>query len=323
VRLYNPLAKAATFAGLLLPEATYRTRRIAFNLRPMMTRLLCLAACFLAFSQLSAQDKPAYALYNAKGKATSYAQMLKAMQGADVVLFGELHDNPIVHWLQYESTKALIRSRNGQVVLGAEMFEADVQAQLNRFLAKDTGLSEKDMMKICRAWPNYKTDYKPLVELAQENKLPFIATNIARRYASVVYRGGFEALDTLPEAMKQTIAPLPVSYDSTLPGYRDIFMAVGGHGTPNLPKAQAIKDATMGWFIAQHSQPGSLFIHYNGTYHSDNREGILWYLNRYKPGLKVVTISSRLQDQATPLQADNKGKADFTIIVPESMTRTY
>jgi uncharacterized iron-regulated protein len=289
----------------------------------MMTRLRFLAVFFLLCSQLSAQDKPAYALYNAKGKATTYAQMLKTMQGADVVLFGELHDNPIVHWLQYESTKSLIQSLNGKVVLGAEMFEADVQAQLNRFLAKDTGLSEKDMMKICRAWPNYRTDYKPLVELAQENKLPFIATNIARRYAGIVYRGGFEALDTLPAAVKETIAPLPVAYDSTLPGYRDIFMAVGGHGKPNLPKAQAIKDATMGWFIAKNYQPGSLFIHYNGTYHSDQYEGILWYLNRYKPGLKVVTISSRMQDQATPLQADNKGKADFTIVVPESMTRTY
>ena len=289
----------------------------------MTARFSFFLSVFLAAASIAAQDQPAYTLYNAKGKATSYAQMLKAMQGADVVLFGELHDNPIVHWLQYESTKSLIQKLNGKVVLGAEMFEADVQAQLNRFLAKDTGLSEKDMMKICRAWPNYKTDYKPLVELAQENKLPFIATNIARRYASVVYRGGFEALDTLPAAVKETIAPLPVAYDSTLPGYRDIFMAVGGHGTPNLPKAQAIKDATMGWFIAKNHQPGSLFIHYNGTYHSDNREGILWYLNRYKPGLKVVTISSRMQDKAIPLQADNKGKADFTIVVPESMTRTY
>lgn len=290
----------------------------------MIARFSIFISLFLAATSLGAQDQPAYTIYNAKGKTSNYGQMLKAMQGADVVLFGELHDNPIVHWLQYETTRSLIASKGAaKVRLGAEMFEADVQQDLNRYLAGDTTLSEKDMLKICRAWPNYKTDYKPLVELARENRIPFVASNIPRRYAGIVYRGGFEALDTLPAAKKAHVAPLPVAYDSTLPGYRDIFLAVGGHGTPNLPKAQAIKDATMGWFIAQNLQPGGVFIHYNGTYHSDNHEGILWYLNRYKPGLKVVTISSQMQEKTAPLKKENLGKGDFVIVVPESMTRTY
>jgi uncharacterized iron-regulated protein len=291
----------------------------------MTARFSLFLSVFLAAISLAAQDKPAYTIYNAKGKTSNYSKMLKAMQGAHVVLFGELHDNPIVHWLQYETTRSLIATKGARYVrLGAEMFEADVQQDLNRYLHGDTTLSEKDMMKICRAWPNYKTDYKPLVELARENRIPFVASNIPRRYAGIVYRGGFEALDTLPAAMKAHIAPLPIAYDSTLPGYRDIFMAVGGHGTPNLPRAQAIKDATMGWFIATNLQPGGLFIHYNGTYHSDNYEGILWYLNRYQPGrLKVVTISSQMQEKTAPLKKENLGKADFVIVVPESMTRTY
>jgi len=92
---------------------------------------------------------------------------------------------------------------------------------------------------------------------------------------------------------------------------------------PICQRAQAIKDATMGWFVAQNLQAGGLFIHYNGTYHSDNYEGILWYLNRYKPGLKVVTISSQMQEKTAPLKKENLGKADFVIVVPESMTRTY
>lgn len=289
-----------------------------------MKPLLSFVLSVLLIGNSSAQDKPAYALYNAKGKAVSYRDMIKALASADVVLFGELHDNPIVHWLEAETTRDLIAqcgTRN--IVLGAEMFESDVQATFNRFLAGDTSLSEKDMKKLCRAWPNYQTDYRPLVELAMEHKLPFVATNIPRKYAGTVYRGGFEALDTLPAVIKAQIAPLPVPYDSTLPGYKNIFMAVGGHGTPNLPKAQAIKDATMGWFITQNLPQGGLFIHYNGTYHSDNHEGIMWYLNQYKPGLKVVTISSQMQDNTTPLSSDHKGKGDFIIVVPERMTRTY
>lgn len=283
---------------------------------------ICLSLCWI--SGIAAQDKPAYALYNAKGKAVSYRDMVKTLATADVVLFGELHDNPIVHWLQAEATRDLIaQGNNRKVVLGAEMFEADVQGTFNRFLAGDTSLSEKDMKKLCRAWPNYQTDYRPLVELAMQHKLPFIATNIPRKYAGTVYRGGFEALDTLPASVKAFIAPAPVPYDSTLPGYKNIFMAVGGHGTPNLPKAQAIKDATMGWFITQNLPQGGLFIHYNGTYHSDNHEGIEWYLKQYKPGLKVVTISSQMQEQPAPLASEHKGKGDFIIIIPERMTRTY
>jgi hypothetical protein len=127
----------------------------------------------------------------------------------------------------------------------------------------------------------------------------------------------------LPAAIKALIAPLPVPYDSALNCYRNIFAAVGGHGTPNLPKAQAIKDATMAWFITQNHKPGSLFIHYNGTYHSDNHESIVWYLNRYKPGLKIVTISSQLQENIEKLDKEYIGKGDFILITPESMTRTY
>ena len=60
---------------------------------------------------VSSQNKPAYKLYNAKGHRISYKKMLKKMTKAQVVLFGEHHNNPIVHWLQYETTVALNKKR--------------------------------------------------------------------------------------------------------------------------------------------------------------------------------------------------------------------
>ena len=120
---------------------------------------------------------------------------------------------------------------------------------------------------------------KPLVDFAKENKLAFIATNIPRRYASLVSKKGFEALDNLTEEEKTWIAPLPILYDATLPGYVEMMKMMGDHTSPNMPKAQAIKDATMAYFIQKNLQPNSVFIHYNGTYHSDNFEGIYWYLS--------------------------------------------
>ena len=88
---------------------------------------------FLALSfSLLAIDKPAYVLYNAKGKKVAYEKMLKDLRGQDIVLIGELHNNPISHWLELEITQALAEQR--QLVLGAEMFERDNQLALTNYL---------------------------------------------------------------------------------------------------------------------------------------------------------------------------------------------
>ena len=222
-------------------------------------KILLLIFSTLHFSA-HAQEKPAYQLFSSKGKKAQYAQMVKAMQGADVVLFGEYHDNPIVHWLQLESTQDVFKVRPA-MVLGAEMFEADVQTVVDRYVFDS--MPEKEFNKTARPWPNHKTDYKPLLDFAREKRIPFIATNIPRKFASAVFRGGFEALDTLTALQKSWVATLPPLYDSTLPCYADIGKAVGMHGGPNLPKAQAIKDATMAHFIVKNYQPGIIFVKNN------------------------------------------------------------
>ena len=139
----------------------------------------------------------------------------------------------------------------------------------------------------------------------------------------MVAKGGFEKLDSLPANEKNWIAPLPIEYDAELPGYTKMLEMMGGHGGTNLPKAQAIKDATMAYFILTNLKTGSLFIHYNGAYHSDNYEGILWYLKRKQPGMKYTTISTVSQKNINSLLPENKGKADFIICVDEDMTNTY
>jgi uncharacterized iron-regulated protein len=96
----------------------------------------------------------------------------------------------------------------------------------------------------------------------------------------------------------------------------------GGHVTENLPKAQAVKDATMAHFIVQNLSKDKTLIHFNGTFHSDNFEGIVWYLNKYKPGLKIVTIASVEQDTIADVKDENKEKADFILVLPTSMTKT-
>ncbi len=266
-----------------------------------------------------AQDKPAYVLYNSKGKKASYASLIKQANTSDVVLFGEFHNNPISHWLQLAVTKDLHKTKN--LILGAEMFEADNQDALNKYLSGE--ITQKGLDTMARLWNNYKTDYAPLVNFAKENKLPFIATNIPRRYASMVNKKGFAVLDTLSNEAKACIAPLPMPYDSTLATYQNILKMMGDHATPNLVKAQATKDATMAHFIVKHHKKGNLFVHYNGAYHSDYYEGIGWYLKQYAPQLKVMTITTVSQKNLKKLDKEHIGKADFIICVDEDMTTTY
>ena len=208
------------------------------------------------------------------------------------------------------------------------MFETDNQLVIDEYFSDI--IKESSFEKEVRLWKNYMTDYKPLVSFAKQNGLKFVASNVPRRYASVVAAGGFEALKKLsPEALKY-IAPLPVDYDPELPCYKDMLSmdsSIGGgmenKVNENLPRAQAIKDATMARSIANSRRQGQTVIHYNGSYHSDRHMGIIWYLNKYNPGVKVTTITSVLQDDIGKMDDENKDQADFVIVIPSSMTRTY
>ncbi len=287
-------------------------------------------------------DKPAYRLYDAKIKAVSYEQLLRRAADADVVLFGELHNNPICHWLELQLAKDLAEQKKGQLVLGAEMFETDNQAALTDYVQGRS--SDKEFAAQARLWPNYDTDYKPLTTLARAQKLPFVATNIPRRYATLVARNGLSSLDTVSAATKRLIAPLPLTVDLTRPGYKAMMEMMGGsgHGSSGAPnphgsttdmaanfaRAQAIKDATMAYFILQNRKPGQTLLHINGDYHSKNFDGIVGYLRDMAgPSLKILTISSvDVPDPEKP-KADSETNlnqlADFVLAIPADMTKTY
>ncbi len=268
-------------------------------------------------------DKPAYRLFDQNGKNASYKDLLKEASKADIVFFGELHNNPICHWLEYELTADLYAARGKNLILGAEMFEADNQLIVNEYLA---GLiKDKSFEAEARLWPNYKTDYKPLLNFARDSSIAFIATNIPRRYAAMVNKSGFEALNTLDKEAYQFIAPLPLKYDSTLSCYADMYKMMGdspSHATSNLACAQNSKDATMAYFILKNFTKGKTFLHFDGSYHSDRFQSIIWHLKQADPSLKIVTISSVEQADMDELTKESEGLANFIIVVPESMTKT-
>lgn len=265
------------------------------------------------------QNDQAFQLYSKNGKKIKYAKMVSSLAEQQVVLFGELHDNPIAHWMQLELSKSLNNIK--PIVFGAEMIEADNQNELNQYLNGE--IDDKAFDSLARLWINYATDYAPLVEFAKKNKTPFIATNVPRSYASQVYKKGLESLSDLSENEKKWMAPLPIQYDATLSQYQAMLEMMGGHGGENFPKAQAIKDATMAHFIFINLPENGVFLHFNGSFHSNYYEGIYWYLKSMDSNLKIATINTILVDDIHHVSKDEFETADFILAVDSDMTSTY
>ena len=274
------------------------------------------------------KPKPAYQIFSGeKSKSINFDKMMKSMKDADVVFFGESHNNSICHWLQLQVLKSLAETTGKNVVVGAEMFEADDQLVLTEYV--NGIIKEEHFKREAKIWDNYKTDYAPIVNFAKAQNYSFIATNIPRRYARLVARSGLGALDKLDKEAKKYMAPLPIVVDYKLPGYVEMAKMMAGHsvhsigGAKNMIAAQAIKDATMAYFIHENLSDEKVIFHINGTLHSKNKEGIVHYLKKYRPGLKIVTITTVEQDEIYELNEENKSLADFIIAIPEDMTRTF
>src|ERR1019366_2908440 len=110
-----------------------------------------------------------------------FESMLADASGADVLFLGEQHDDPATHRLEAATLEGLAR-RCGNVLLAMEMFERDVQAPLDSYLAGRS--TEGDFLATSRPWPRYAADYRPLVEFARAWKLPVVASDVPRRLAS-------------------------------------------------------------------------------------------------------------------------------------------
>lgn len=248
------------------------------------------------------------------GKNLTSAQLASKLQKYDVVFFGEYHDQSEIHQYELELLEAMYKAKGEKLALSMEMFEADNQSKLNNFLA-DT-LSEENFLAASRPWPNYRTDYAPLVNFAKEKKMPVIAANVPRFLAAHVAKNnasteGVEAQyqQWLP---KHTYAPEGA--------YKDKFYAqMSSPAAPmKMPPqrlaavyaAQCLKDDKMAESIAAFADAhqNMHILHINGCFHSDAHLGTAQKLEALRPELKVAVI--------TPLERKQKGEkpaGDFVV----------
>lgn len=279
-----------------------------------MKKLIFLLSILISSLGFSQKQLPSYKLYNNKGKEVKWKKIIKSVSESEIIFFGEYHDNPIAHWFYFEILKNQIENKN-KIQVGAEMFERDNQVIINEYL-QDI-ISTKKFEAECRLWPNYKTDYKPTLELCKENNIDFFATNIPRRYASTVYSKGISGLDNLSTEAKNWICPLPFPFVDTLEVYQEL-MTFSGHGGINLAKAQAIKDATMAHFILKDKKTDYKYFHLNGNKHSEVYQGIVWYLKEYGNQDKKITFHTETNDDCT-WKKEFSDKADFILVVNQNI----
>lgn len=293
--------------------------------------LFLLFAVSIAMGQ-SAPAGPAYAIFDGKGNPATIEMVIKAAAEADAVFLGEQHDDAVAHALQLEIFRRAIEkySASRPVNLSLEMFERDVQTILNEYLAGQ--ITETHFLSSSRPWGNYKTDYRPLVELAKERKLGVIAANAPRRYVNMVTRLGRESLDALSPQAKEWIAPLPFAdpseayakkFNALMGANRDPAAANPAHSP--IVYSQALWDATMAYSIAERLKKDKkgLVIHLNGSFHTENRLGTVEHLLKYRPKTRVIVVTVRYEEDFKTFDAaKHKDLGDFVILTDAKVPRS-
>lgn len=264
----------------------------------------------------------AYQFFTNKGKKVELKQVLKEASDADAVFFGELHNNSLGHWLQLQVLEGL-QAENPELVVGSEIFEREDQLNLDEWFSDK--ITESSFEAEAKLWKNYTTDYRPVLRYAKEKGLTFVATNVPRKYASLVSKSGLAALDSLSPQAKSYFAKLPMEVDMNMPGY--VAMKDMMHGGPGnsefMVQAQALKDATMAESLFVPLHAGKQVYHINGSYHSKDGEGILWYLKREFPELKILNIHTVTQDQLDQLDDANAKSGEIILVLPSDSHTTY
>ncbi len=309
--------------------------------------LLTLAACatgperLTAGLQSSLPDLTSYALIHTdagrrEARQVSVDDAAAVLSGFDVIFIGEAHQHPGNHLAEMALLRA-IYARAPNVSLSLEQFERDVQPVLDDYMAGRMG--ETPFAEKARAWSNYTTSYRPLIEFAKDHKLPVIAANAPEKFIRCIGREGTGFFARLKPDERLWAAAELNQQDGP---YKDKFLGFvgsdaghGGDGAKEKPAvrpppsetalrsfaAQVTRDDTMAESIALHlkKNPGRKVVHINGSFHSAAFLGTVERLTARVPGLKVAVVNPEFADDPQSLKVTPEvAKAGtFTLLLRE------
>ena len=274
-------------------------------------------------------------------QAMSVDQTAGVLVTYDVIFIGESHRHPGNHLAEMELFRA-IHARAPALSLTMEQFERDVQPVVDDYLAGKIG--EAPFMEKSRAWNNYTTSYRPLIEYAKEHKLPVIAANAPEDVVRCVGKEGEAFFARMKPEQRGWAAAELHTQDGP---YKDKFMGFvshdaghGGDSDKDKPKekkppsesairsfaAQVTRDDTMAESIARHMQnnPGRKVVQINGSFHSDSFLGTVERLKMRMPQLKIAVVSpAQPEDPARPQVSDDDAKAGTFVLLLRGLPESY
>ncbi|MCC4798745.1 iron-regulated protein [Enterovibrio norvegicus] len=278
----------------------------------------CLTTLLVACSHpLDLQETPVpattlydYRIESSGGTPYSLNEFANTVSDADVILVGEWHTHPGIHLFQAQLL-ATLAERRPATALSMEQFSRPAQPVIDAYLNGDRG--EHALTSYTGKWPNYASDYRPLVEVAKQQALPVIAANTTQDIVRCLSSKGEGYLDTLPADKRQHVAR---QLSSEASPYKEKFFSVMFHGdeekTKNQYLAQIAWDDTMAEsivdFLATH--PDFAVMHVAGAFHVEEGLGIASRIHQRNPDLKIVIISPQTEDDPLPNDVE-----DYRLIV--------
>jgi uncharacterized iron-regulated protein len=316
-----------------------RNRTAHRSLAMVVCTLVGVSACARSPSPPAASPVPVpeSRFYDVAAKRyVDFTTVVNAAAAADIVFFGEQHDDPATHRAEL-ALLAAIGARRPNLVVSLEMFERDVQPVVDSYLAGR--ITEAEFLAKTRPWARYGTDYRALVELARAHGWPVVAANVPRRIASAVNRSGLRVLDSLPPAdrvlaARENACPRDLYFERFAREVRSHSPA-GGTGAPTdsaagaaavmrMYEAQCVKDETMGESIATalaRAGRGAIVVHFNGAFHTDMGLGTAARARQRAPRARSLLVTAvPVADPARADSASVAGRADFVILTRKPPT---
>lgn len=260
------------------------------------------------------------------GRHLSGRDFVRRLADNDAVFVGEQHDDPLTHHVESRLLQELYRALGDRLTVGMEMFERDGQGALDAYLAGR--ITETELAKRVALWPNYSTDYRPLVEFARATHIPVAATNAPQRIVRRVGREGLSTvLATLPEADRNLIARTVLAPEGDEYARRFTAVIGDGHGDGapmdvstirRFFEAQCVRDDTMAESVAQVLDTGRFVLHINGGFHSDAALGTVQRLLWRRPlGTRIATVKVVPSKYAFD-PGEERGEADYVLFVADT-----
>jgi len=246
---------------------------------------------------------------------------------ADIILLGEIHDNPIHHKLQACLLATAVGGAARPAAVVWEQIRVDQADRLRDAVAGLEGPLDQRTQQLGAAlkwdksgWPAWEL-YAPIARVALDAKLPMRAGDAPRAIIRAVARKGVSALDPAERARLGLDAPLPGAEQKRL---LDELAAshcglMPASAFANMSVAQRLRDAHLAAaLVSAHRETGrAVLIAGNGHVRSDR--GVPWHLARTLPDARVVTVWMSEQTPGTaaaptvPKGANGEPAADLVL----------